>query len=955
MKPVASALLLLLAAVLPSLAETSAVITAPGATPRELYAASRLNDAIARANVRLPEHSRILVGTRTSSLFGSHPPFSDNASEAFRLMRSGDEWWVIGSDPSAVLYGCLELARRIEEDRQLPSQLDVTDRPALKIRGTNLFWMKQGDYDWAVTPENFPWFFDKALMLRYLDQLVENRYNTIFFWNGHPFPYFLPLAKYPEARALNDQELKRNIDQLQWFTREADRRGIWTVFHFYNIHVSPAFAKAHQAEGVHLQNPASTPLLEAYTRYCVREFVNSYPSVGLMLTAGEALHVKSEEWVRDAVVEGIKETGKHPPLIVRQWTIDPYRFRDVIKPNYDQLYTMMKHNTEMIVSPYPDPRNSRWISFGQNHIINVHENGDIKPFRWGSPVFVQQMVRIWRSMGVAGMHLYPAVSWDWPSSLDRTEPRLSTMDRDWIWLEEFGRYSWNPERSAAGEERFWKDRLARRFANAAAGKAVYNYYVKTGPIMPALQNVVNVFNMNYHPLAISQEASLNGILHSDRWEDVGDYLARPLDDFTLELFEKRFGPLGDARKRPPLSVKEWVVATLSGKTPNTLDPIRLSTLLVSMAEDAVNGLQSVKISDPEYGRFLTDARGILYLAKFYRAKLEAATEKGLYDGSGETAHYDRMLQLDAESVTQYGALDELASRTYLHATDLGYYYRWDRADKGFKEELAFYRGQQQISRGGAELVYLGLDGPMSDASRVFHWLIEGARERAGWSAQSYYLEPNLFARAKIAIVYDTFAPGFVKYQKQMENWVRNGGKLLIWDPTGLGGTGTLLEGIVFAENASLRAGNQIAYLVDDHPLLNSLSGSTLSLSPGDTLSSTIRAVSSDWRELAYTVLHSRAAGQFYTGDQTFGPRWTSLMDPVRAPVLVVRKFGAGEIAVAQMGRWSVSAGPDMETVKQQMARSPLGKFAENLVRWAGESHIGNNQTVSTGSIAGRVN
>ena len=500
--PALTAVLLLVTA-LPCLAETGAVITAPDASPRELYAASILNDAVARANVRLPEGSRVLVGTLASSLFGDAASFPPNTSEAFRLMRSGRNWWVVGSDPSGALYGCLELARRIEENHRLPEQIDVTDRPALKIRGTNLFWMKQGDYDWPVTPENFPWFFDKALMLRYLDELVKNRYNTIFFWNGHPFPYFLPLAKYPEARVLNDHELKRNIDQLQWFTREADRRGIWTVFHFYNIHVSPPFAKAHEPEGVHLQNPASTPLLEAYTRYCIREFVNSYPSVGLMLTAGEALHVKSEEWVRDAVIAGIRETGKHPPLIVRQWTIDPYRYREVIKPNYDQLYTMMKHNTEMIVSPYPDPRNATWISFGQNHIINVHENGDIKPFRWGSPVFIQQMVQIWTSMGVAGMHLYPAVSWDWPLALDRAEPRLSTIDRDRIWLEEFGRYAWNPKRPAAGEERFWKERLAQRFGNSAAGSAVYNYYVKTGPIMPTLQNIVNVFNMNYPILWLS--------------------------------------------------------------------------------------------------------------------------------------------------------------------------------------------------------------------------------------------------------------------------------------------------------------------------------------------------------------------------------------------------------------------------------------------------------------------
>jgi hypothetical protein len=48
-------------------------------------------------------------------------------------MRRGNEWWVAGSDPSGVLYGCLELARRIEEDHRLPQQLDVTNRPALKI------------------------------------------------------------------------------------------------------------------------------------------------------------------------------------------------------------------------------------------------------------------------------------------------------------------------------------------------------------------------------------------------------------------------------------------------------------------------------------------------------------------------------------------------------------------------------------------------------------------------------------------------------------------------------------------------------------------------------------------------------------------------------------------------------------------------------------------------------
>ena len=914
----------------------AAVVTDPAATPRELYGAARIEAALTKTGVALPAGSKILAGTQSSSIFaGAETGAVPSGVEAFHLKHAGNNWLIVGSDPSGVLYGCLELTRLIEADHRLPGELDRSDRPALKIRGTNLFWMKQGHYDWAVTPENFPWFFDRALMERYLDELVDNRYNTIYFWNGHPFIYFLRLPKYPEARVLSEADLQRNMDQLQWFTREADRRGIWTVLHFYNIHVSPAFAKAHEREGVHVQNPASTPLLAAYMRQCVSEFVETYPSVGLMLTAGEALHIQAEEWVRDAIIPGIRDTGKRPPLIVRQWTIDPYKFRDIIKPNYDNLYTMMKHNTEMIVSPYPDPRNATWVSFGQNHIVNVHENGDIKPFRWGSPVFIQQMVGTWKSMGVTGMHLYPAVSWDWPTSLDRADPPLSVIDRDRIWLEAFGRYSWNPDRPAAQEEEFWKTRLAARFHSPAAGDAVYNYYVKTGPIMPALQNVVNVYNMNYHPLAISQEATLNGILHSDRWEDVGDYLARPLDDLTLALFEKKFGAVNAAvRKTPPLSVKQWVADQSSGKPAAGIDPIRLSHLLVSMAEDALHGLKTTSSPDPEYARFTSDAECVLDLARFYAAKLEAATEKGLYDATGDDRHYDRMLTLDAESAAQYRALDDLASKAYRHATDLGYYYRWDTVDEGFQQELAFYRDQAKASARGADVVYLGLDGPMSDATNSFHWLLDQARTRAGWTAHSYHLDSHFLSRAKLVVAYDTFSPGFVQHEPELERWVRAGGKLLIWDPMARGGAGPMFEGLSFAQNSSLRTANRMQYLEGGHPLVQGLSGSFLDVGQDDSIASSIRSASGEWQELAYTVLDSMASGQFYRGDGTFGPRWMSLMDPSRAPVLLVRKAAAGEIAIAQMGRWSIPAQRDMDAVRRRASESPLAAFVENIVRWA---------------------
>jgi hypothetical protein len=925
-------------------AATLPVVTDPNAGARELYGASRVAAAFEQTGASADGGARVLAATRASSIFASRPglpPFPPAETEAFHLQRSGNEWLVIGSDPSGVLYGCLDLARRIRAAHGLPASLDATEHPAFKIRGTNLFWMKSGSYDWAITPENFAWFFDRALMTRYLDQLVENRFNAIFFWTGHPFPYFLRLPRYPEARMLDEQDLQRNIEQLRWFTQEADRRGIWTVLHFYNIHVSPAFAKAHETEGVRVQNHAATPLLEAYMRHCVSEFVNNYPNVGLMLTAGEALNVKPEEFIRDAIIPGIQDTGKHPPLIVRQWTIDPYRYRDVVKPAYDNLFTMMKHNTEMLVSPHPDPRHATWISFGQSHIVNVHENSDVKPFRWGSPVFIRQMVQLWKAMGVSGFHLYPMVSWDWPVSLDRASPPLSTIDRDWIWIEAFGRYGWNPDRPADMEEQYWKERLAEHFGEAAAA-AVYQYYVEAGPVLPALQNIANIYNMNFHPTAVSREATLNGILHADRWEDVGDYLPRPLDEVTLDFYRKKYGELGEAQKKlPPVSVKEWVAVRSAGKQAEGIDPIRLSALLVDMASRALAGLEAAKASRDaaEYARFVSDAQCTLYLAQFYRAKLEAATEKGLYEATSDGRHYDRMLQLLAESVSHYADLDRVASKAYRQATDLGTWFRWDTVRQNMEQELAFYREQSSVAKSGADIVYLGLDGPMNDASDAFHWEIEQARQKAGWSAQSYRLDANMLARAKVAVVYESSSPAFERLRPRIEDWVRRGGRLLIWDPMARAGAGSLTAGLEFGENGLRRvapsSGDRIQFLPVPHPLLGDLAGSSFKVGPADRFSSSIRAASSDWQELAYAVRFTAAGGQFYNGRETFGPNWTSLMDPARVPVLLARELGSGEIVVAQLGTWTIDSRNNMDEVRKTAAESPLGRLAANLVMaWA---------------------
>ncbi|MCX5758364.1 MAG: hypothetical protein NTU83_07655, partial [Candidatus Hydrogenedentes bacterium] len=246
------------------------------------------------------------------SVAASHDALPESARkpEGFALSREGDQTRVVGCDAPGAMYGCLELAHRIAEARRLPERLDAAEAPGMTLRGTCILLMKLGLYDYPVTPAEFPFFYDKALWTEYLDFLAENRFNYIAFWNGHPFDYFVKLDRYPEAQdGLEPGLLERNHDMLMWLAQEAQKRNIWLMFEFYNIHVSVYFAKAHRLPEHGIDTP--TPLLENYTGYCIERFVSEFPSVGLYICPGESLQMKyTPDWINNVIFGAVKRTGK---------------------------------------------------------------------------------------------------------------------------------------------------------------------------------------------------------------------------------------------------------------------------------------------------------------------------------------------------------------------------------------------------------------------------------------------------------------------------------------------------------------------------------------------------------------------------------------------------------------------------------------------------------------------
>jgi hypothetical protein len=697
-------LLLLAALTTPAFAAPTLRVSAH-ATAREQFAATRLRSALAS----LPGHEVVFLATRHDPLLAPFdkqiPGFWPDAKEAFLLRRlkgaQANILIVTGFDPSGVLYGALELADRIRTTHALPATLDFEDHPQLKLRGTAIGLQKPeitydgAEYDYRYTTQNFPWFYDKAAWIKYLDQLAEERMNTLYLWNGHPFTSLLKLPKYPEAQELPTAQLEQNIAMFHWLTTEADRRGIWVLQGFYNIHLSHAFARAHGLPN-HLSAPSE--LSSEYTRYCISQFISHYPNVGLFTTLGEAMGPHyGVEWMTKTIIPGVKDGLAEeaaqlghpvdpPPLVVRAHATDIDDVMAASLPLYPNIDTMFKWNGESLT--WTNVRGpvraefQRLVHDSNVQIANIHLLSDLEPFRWGDPDFIRETVNNFVRIGIGGVHVYPLRYWDWPYTADNTSPRLMQVDRDWIWFDSWARYAWNPERDPAAEHLFWAAEFAQRFASfpTSTGPRQTPPLASTTWADPAAALTPLQLATGQHLLAAYE---LSGVCAPMLLPRIG------ITEGNREVFSlgmtmpqlidpKRFNPAqtlwtGDAPDGERLD--EYVANEQAHKPHHGLTPIAAaakaaasSAQAVSEAEAAVPGIASSAL--PEYHRVVNDMRSIAALMSFYNAKTQAAALVLQYGYDHNFADLTQARTLLAQSVDDFARLTALTESTYRDAAGM---------------------------------------------------------------------------------------------------------------------------------------------------------------------------------------------------------------------------------------------------------------------------------------------
>lgn len=659
------------------------------------------------------KHRSLLIG-KSTDFPNQRRPVSVEVKEGFHIDLNGTTGSIQALDDSGILYGTLKLIEVIQEnDGTLPTTFQLEDQPEMVLRGTAIGIQKthylpgRTVYEYPYTPQEFPWLYDKKQWIRYLDMLLENRYNSLYLWNGHPFASLVRLSDYPYAVEVDDETFKKNEAIFRFITEEADKRGIWIIQMFYNIIIPKPFAEKHQLKTQDRNRPI-IPIIADYTRKSIAAFVKKYPNVGLLVTLGEAMEGVGQDdvdWFTKTIIPGVQDGLKHlglheePPIVLRAHDTDAPRVMAAALPLYKNLYTMAKYNGEALTTYTP---RGKWADLHRTlskaapvHIENVHILANLEPFRYGSPDFIQKSVQAMHQVYHAnGLHLYPQASyWDWPYTADKIDStgtqRLRQIDRDGLWYKAWARYAWKADREKGIENDYWSGIFAQQFGlSKEAGLAVLKSYEEMGEIAPKLLRRYGITDGNRQTLSL------------------GMFMTQLINPYRYGLFTLLYeSEAPEGEMIIDYAKKEWNKESHKGET-----PVQVANEVEEHGRKAVQWIDAIaaKVQNhrEEFERIRNDMHCYQALANFYAAKARAAISVLRYKYSNDIADLQQALPHLEESVEHYRKLADRTRNSYWYANSMqttqrkipirgvdGKYKSWDELLPLYEAELLHFRQQ----------------------------------------------------------------------------------------------------------------------------------------------------------------------------------------------------------------------------------------------------------------------
>lgn len=600
-----------------------------------------------------------------------------STSESFSIIQHSltHTIYVIGHDCNGLIYGLLELADRINCTNHseaawaaLTNLASITEKTDMPVRSITRLFVSE--------VEDKQWYYDRTFWDEYLTELVMQRFNRfhlalgIGYDSGHDpnvvdnyfcfaYPFLLQLPQYNvEAAHLSQQEMKRNLETLQYISQQAKLRGLhfqlglWT--HAHDFQHSPNLR--YPIAGITKENHA------LYCRDALQALLHACPAID-----GVTFRVHYESGIPEpasefwrVVLEGAGRSGQRVEIDMHAKGVDEQLIETAVKSG-SPVVISAKYAAEHMGLPYHQadirplekPRTGktalgfdaltaaarRFTRYGYGDFLHQPRSFDViyrvwpgtqRLLLWGDPALAAAFGRFGRFGGAKGIEWFEPLSFKArkdSGTIDGRDPYadLSLRLNDGQWKKYkytyrlWGRLMYNPDSKPDS----WRRYLALIFGDSAS--YVERALAVASKILPLVTTASHPSAANnvYWPEMYTNQPIVEGQAATD-----GDFdtpapytfgAASPLDPqlfYTIDRF-----------------VKDQLAGELNGK----LTPLEVADRLLSFAEEAQLNLakfneqnEAAETYAAEWKRYQVDISALSYIGRFFAFKIKAAVQYAYY-------------------------------------------------------------------------------------------------------------------------------------------------------------------------------------------------------------------------------------------------------------------------------------------------------------------------------------
>jgi len=652
---------------------TAVRITFDVKLPPVAYGAGKLKAALATAAYTLDDNGTNIVRIEVEKGAGL------TSEESFRIVRANKTTLIIrGAGPSGAMYGALSVAENIRNGTKLTDIAARVEQARFPFRAIkfNLPWMSYRKGESLQVHQDT--CRDLKFWEAFLDQMADNRFNTLSLWGLHPFTHMIRPTNFPEACGFNDEELADWQRFWKALFRMAKDRGIETYMVNWNIFVSPEFSKAHNVatystDWSYIGEGDTSDLIKRYTREVVTQVIDEYEDLaGLGITHGERMGgmtpEQRQQWFVDTFIAGMK-AAKRPVKFIHRAPLSADKgsggstgvsVEKMTRASMEQLalpqpiWVEMKFNwSHALSSPHlvhvhggalsdtywnPPPKNYRMVWMARNE--------DVFCLRWGEPGFIRKHIELNGQDYVGGYFVgsecYIPAS-DYFTKPDVPKDWQYAFQRQWFFYKAWGRLLYDP---ATTDEVFKAD-FVRRYG--ADGEKIHAAMV-LGSRMPLRLNSFYKATWDFTSYAegFLAAAGSGGAFDGSPFISVDELI----DHATLDP--------------DYVSIKDFVEARKANRTlpVGKISPLMLADALERDGREALRLVDGLDIIGKPAFNEVTDCRAWAYLSLYFADKLRGGVALHSFRKSGVAELQQESLRYLERAVGHWQALIQVTEPVY---------------------------------------------------------------------------------------------------------------------------------------------------------------------------------------------------------------------------------------------------------------------------------------------------